>query len=667
MRALLPCVPAFVLALALVACGEQATRGADPLENPMGDGVDSGLLRDVTQWAGAGPTRLRFDDASAASGITAVNHTGRPGTKEFLIEAMGPGPAWLDYDGDGRLDLFLPDGEGLGAYELTEGIEPGTRRLRPMLVRRADAAAPGGDTLWRNRGDGTFEDVTQAAGIAGRGWSFGALAFDLEGDGDTDVFVARFGPNQLWRNRGDGTFEEVAEALGVAGPATSWTTCAAAGDLDGDGRLDLYLAQYADPAAEVDKRRRDPNQASLLPPGTPPDKIGGRGCRWQGLTTYCGPVGLDAQADVVLRQREDGTFEDVTTAWGFVPPTALYGFQVLVVDLTGDGLLDVFVANDSVENFLWVQSRTVEGKPRFRDESDTRGVKLGYTQSPQASMGAAVADADQDGLYDLAATNFSRDYNNIWKAKRVKHTGTVFFRDRGLALIGAATYLDLSWGVGWQDFDNDADLDLFIANGHVYDEVDTVHGLGHYAQLNALFECMAVDELGYREVGAKALRHPASDADAGALDAGPGLEIAASSRGAAFGDYDDDGRVDVFVGNMNERPSLLHNVSRDAGTWVKLALEQPGPNREGVGARLEVTTGERTQTFPVVRGSSFLGTDDPRVHVGLGTAATCDVEVVWPAPGAARVRYAGLAAGRLHLLRRDGSQEQVSLGASSSR
>ncbi|MGE0190938.1 MAG: CRTAC1 family protein [Planctomycetota bacterium] len=638
------------LVFALVACGE---------ETP--------LPRDVARWAAAGSTRLRFDDASAASGISAVNHTGRAGTKEFLIEAMGPGPAWLDADGDGWLDLFLPDGEGLGAYELVEVPEPGTRRARPLLRRRDDADSPGGDTLWRNRGDGTFEDVTRAAGIAGRGWSFGALAFDMEGDGDTDVLVARFGKNLLWRNLGDGTFEEVGEALGVAGPVWAWTTCAAAGDLDGDGRLDLYLAQYADPAAEVAKRRDDPNQADLLPPGAAPDRIGGRACRWQGLTTYCGPIGLDAQHDVVLRQREDGTFEDVTAAWGFVPPAAQYGFQVLIVDLSEDGLLDVFVANDSVENFLWVQSRAPDGTPRFRDDATVRGVKLGTNDSPQASMGAAVADADQDGLLDLAATNFSRDYNNIWKARRVKHTGMVFFRDRGLALIGAATYMDLSWGVGWQDFDNDADLDLFIANGHVYREVDDAPGLGSYAQPNTLFECMDVADLGYREVGAKAMRHPGGGVEPAALDAGPGLEIEASSRGAAFGDYDDDGRVDVFVGNMNERPSLLHNVSRDGGTWVKLVLQQPGPNREAVGARLRVASGGRTQTFPVLRGSSFLGTDDPRVHVGLGAAATCDVQVDWPAPQPTTVRYAGLEAGAMHRLRRDGSHEEVALGASRDR
>ena len=629
-------------------------------DNPMGVGVDPGELQELTSFAGAGPTRLRFEDVSALAGIRERNHSGRSGIKEFLLEAVGPGPAWLDYDGDGWMDLYLPDGDVLDHYDLVSELDPATRRLRPLLRQRPVGQDPPRDTLWRNRGDGTFEDVTAAAGIDDVRWSFGATAVDIDGDGDTDVFVANFGEDRLWRNRGDGTFEDVAPALGLAGDAAHWSTCAAAADLDGDGRLDLYVAGYADPAAEVEKRRVDPNQA--LPEGTPPGRIGGRACRWRGMDAYCGPVGLDAVHDRVLRQREDGTFEDVTTAWGLRPPAPRFGFTVGIADFDEDGLLDIYVANDSVENFLWIQSRAPDGTPRFRDLANLMGVKYGHNENAQASMGMSIADADQDGLLDILVTNFSHDYNNLYKGKRVAQTNSHFFRDRGLPVWGAASYLDLSWGCAWQDFDNDADLDVFVANGHVYKEVDAFPDIGaHYEQYNALFECMDAATLGYREVGAKAQQRPAAGVPASDLDAGSGMAVKRCSRGAGFCDWDNDGRMDVVVGNLNEPVTLLRNTSSGEGHWVKLRLRQPGGNPDALGALVRVTVGDRTQTFPIRCGTSFLGTDDPRLHVGLGAADRCRVEVRWPGPEARRTTFEDVPAGALWLLAPDGSRQQGTL------
>ena len=249
---------------------------------------------------------------------------------------------------------------------------------------------------------------------------------------------------------------------------------------------------------------------------------------------YCGPLGLEQQHDRCLRQRADGTFEDVTEAWGLRPPEAQYGFTSTIYDFDDDGLLDIYVANDSVENFMWRQRRDADGRIRFTDEADTLGVKYGHGENPQASMGMCVADADGDGLFDILVTNFSHDYNNIYKGKRVGEAGSMFFQDRGLKVMGMPSYHDLSWGCGWFDFDNDIDLDLFIANGHVYKEIDRFpQNVSRYAQLNALFECMDASRFGYREVGKKAQRNAMAGVDTTKLDAGPGMEVEHCSRAAA--------------------------------------------------------------------------------------------------------------------------------------
>jgi hypothetical protein len=659
-RALLLC-----LVLPLCACGD----GAEPAAPPAGPGpgdldkLIAQIESEPYRYADAGPTRIRFTEATDASGLTAVNHSGRAGIKEFLLEAVGPGCAWLDFDGDGWLDVFVPDGDVFSNYVLEERTDPKTRRLRPLLVPKSPRPEPYRDALYRNNGDGTFTNVAAAAGIADESWSFGATAFDHDGDGRTDLFVSSFGPDRLWHNNGDGTFTDVAAQLGVQGHPWTWSTCAAAGDFDGDGRLDLYVVGYHDVAAEVERHR----VLRGLPKGVPVEAISGRSCKWRGLDAYCGPLGLEAQHDTLYRQLPDGTFEDVTEAWGLLPATAAYGFTALAFDFNEDGLLDVYVANDSVENFMWQQERDRDGRLRFRDTATLLGCKYGSGLLAQAGMGAWCGDVDQDGLFDVFVTNFSHDYNNLYMGQRVPgDPKSFFFKDRGLALMAQAVYYDLSWGCGWWDFDNDADLDLFVANGHVYKEVELFKRTGTpYEQLNTMFECMEASPiLGLREIGGKMRTKAPKGANPADLYAGDAMEVALCSRAAGFADYDNDGRLDILVLNMNEKPTLMRNTSDlpEGRNWVKLELSQPGPNREALGAILEVTTGAdtpeaRTQKFPVLRLSSFLGTDDPRIHVGLGEHTRCTVRVTWPGVERAQTTYEVEAGGLWRLHREAGRVE----------
>ena len=646
-----------ILPLLATGCGEDEKAKAEddlkqledePLEDPYG---------------GAGPTRISFRDLSALKGFENVNHSGREGKKEYLIEAVGPGCAWFDYDQDGLLDVYLPDGDVFSNYDLVRLTEGGGR-TRPVLTPKSPKPETFLDQLWRNNGDGTFTDVAAEAGIVDDSWSFGSTAFDYDGDGWVDVFVANFGHDRLWRNNGDGTFSDVAPEVGLQGDLHAWSTCAAVGDIDGDGRLDIFVAAYADPAAEVDRVRGQAGQEL----GTPVETISGRECRWRGLKVYCGPLGLAGQHDRCYRQLEDGTFLDMTDAWRMRPRVAKYGFTTAMFDFNEDGLLDVYVANDSEENFMWQQERDARGNIRFRETSDTLGIKYGTTLQPQASMGLAIADVNRDGLFDIFITNFSHDYNNIFLGHRVGgDAGTFFYKDRGLRVMGQQVYYDLSWGCGWYDFDNDIDLDLYVANGHVYKEIDLFKLTNaKYEQYNALFECMEADKMGFREIGAKAQEKPAANVNVQDLDAGDGMRISECSRGAGFADWNNDGRMDLLVLNMNVAPNLLLNTSKTGPdtNWIKVDLTQPGKNREAIGAVVEIKVGTVTQRFPVMRLTSFLGTDDPRIHLGLGAATHCDVRVIWPGVKRESTMYTGLQANRhWRLDRESGKASEVELKA----
>ena len=641
-------LPLLACGLLLLGCGPQETGKPPLIADPYSD---------------APPTKIAFANATQGSGLDLPNHSGRPGRKEFLLEAVGPGASWFDYDGDGYLDVYVPDGDVFANYDLLDAVDPATGRTRPLLRAHEKREQRFLDQLWRNNGDGSFTNIADKAGIHDERWSFGSTPFDYDGDGDTDIVVCNFGKDVLWRNNGDGTFTDVATAVGLAGDDWTWSTAAAVGDVDGDGRLDIYVATYSDPAVEVERLRVE----GKIPAGTPVAEISGRACTWKGLKAYCGPIGLRGTFDHLYRQKEDGTFEDMTDAWGVRPRVGRYAFTALMYDYNEDGLLDIYIANDSVENFMWQQSRDRKGQVRFRDTSDQIGVKVGQHINAQASMGMAVGDVNQDGLQDIVVTNFSHDYNNLYIAHRAASGRGVFFKDRGLPSMGQAVYYDLSWGVGLYDFDNDGDLDLFVANGHVYKEIDLFDKTGTaYDQWNALFECMEPKTLGFREIGTKAQKNRHPDTPPEGLDAGDGMEVNVCSRQAAFADYNNDGRIDILVQNMNTTPTLLRNTSRVApeNGWIKVALRQPGGNREALGAVVRVRPSGAEPDTPtwvqhVIRQKSFLGADDPRLHFGLGPVPTVDIEVVWPGIERETTTFPNVAAGAYYLLDRASGTAQA--------
>ncbi|HSR53267.1 MAG TPA: CRTAC1 family protein [Acidobacteriota bacterium] len=378
----------------------------------------------------------QFGDATAQAGLEGVRVVSGTPEKEFLVETMTGGVCVLDYDGDGRPDLYFANGTTREHWNQGSG--------------------PSG-MLLRNTG-GVFEDVTEKAGVRDSSWSMGCVAADYDGDGRVDLYVTNFGPNLLFRNRGDGTFEEVAKKAGVDDGL--WSTGAAFADYDGDGDLDLYLANYVD--FDFDKPAGDP-----------------RFCAFRGVSVACGPRGLPGAPDRLFRNRGNGTFEDVSSSAGIGSSDKLYGFQPVFSDFDMDGDLDVFVANDSRPNFLWKNN----GDGTFSDEALFSGIAYNQEGREQACMGVDVADYDQDGDFDIYSTNFSDDYHVLYR-----NGGEFFFADATFkAKIAQNTFQYLGFGALFADFDNDGRMDIFAANGHIYPEVDKFNLGSTYKQSNQLF------------------------------------------------------------------------------------------------------------------------------------------------------------------------------------
>ena len=508
------------------------------------------------------PAPVRFVDVAREAGLTFVHVAGTP-EKRHIVESTGGGACFLDYDLDGDLDLYLVNGATLG-------------------TRGADN--PARDALYENLGGGRFRDVTAEAGVGDPGWGGACAVADYDDDGDPDLYVTNWGPNVLYRNQGDGTFRDVTAAAGVGDPR--WSLGAAFFDADRDGDLDLYVANYlafdaADP--EVLARR----------------------CNWKGGEVMCGPRGFAGQPDALYLNRGDGTFEPAPPAAG-VGADALYGMGVVAGDLDGDGDPDLFVANDSQENLLLIN----DGAGRFADGALAAGVSLSGDGRQQAGMGADLGDVDGDGDQDLFVTNFSDDYHTLYR-----NEGDLFFTDISAAAgLDPATRASLGWGGGFLDYDNDGDLDLFVAGGHVYPGVEEFDPATGYRQRNLLFEN---DGRGrFTEVTARA---------------GSGFAVARNGRGAAFGDYDDDGDLDVVVVNDGEPPSLLRNDGGNGGHWLKLRLVGRRSNRDGVGAWIRVHARGRVQAREARTSAGYCSAHDPRLHFGLGAATIVErVEIRWP-------------------------------------
>ena len=459
--------------------------------------------------------------------------------------------------------------------------------------------------LYRNDGAWRFTGVGREAGVAHVGWGMGAAAADYNADGWPDLYLANYGPNALYENDGDGTFVDVAAERGV--DFGGWSSSAAFGDYDLDGDLDFYLANYIDfdPAF----RPADPSY-----------------CTWRGLDVFCGPRGMPGERDLFYRNdgpSADWAFAEASAAVG-IADYEYYGFATLAGDWDEDGDLDIYIANDSTPNVLYRNDRGA-----FADVALLSATAYSEDGREQGGMGLAGGDYDRDGDFDLFVTNFSHDNNALYD-----NNGRGFFTDASFSsTLGRASISSLGWGTGFCDYDNDGDDDLFVANGHVYPAVGHRDLGTRYAQRNHLFENRGG---AFVEVGAAA---------------GPGLAVEKSSRGAAFGDLDNDGDLDIVVVNIDDTPTLLRNDGGNRHNYLMVRLLAAGGNTDAIGARVTVAVGGAVQMREVRAGTGYLSQDDLRLHFGLGEATAADYLVVrWP--DGVEERIDGVAGNRLLTIRR---------------
>jgi hypothetical protein len=512
------------------------------------------------------PLGFSFRSAAAERGLTAVTVFGGRDTNRYLLETTGCGVALLDYDGDGWQDVFLVNGTTL------EGFPAGP--------------APTSH-LYRNRGEGRFEDVTEKAGFAETGWGQGACAGDYDNDGHVDLFVTYWGQNHLYRNRGDGRFEDVTAKAGLRSPRVRWGTGCAFLDYDRDGRLDLFAANYID--------------MDLATTPTPDSGL----CRYKGLPVACGPPGLTGGKNVLYRNKGSGTFDDVSEASGVTKAAGTYGLGVSTLDFDDDGWVDLYVANDSNPAALYRNGR--DGT--FTDIGVTAGCAYSQDGKPQAGMGVAIGDFDRDGTMDIFKTNFAGDTSTLYR-----NTGEGFCEDRTFAGgIGTNTRW-LGWGTAFVDFANDGWLDLFLVNGHVYPEVEQLKTEAGYKQRKVVYRNRRD---GRFEDVTDRLGPPATTPKAG--------------RGSAFGDVDNDGDVDVVVNNVHDAPDLFLTETTGGHHWLTVALEGTRSNRSAIGARVRARAGGVVQTQEVRGGGSYSSQNDLRVHFGMADASVVErLEVRWP-------------------------------------
>ena len=502
--------------------------------------------------------KIAFTDVTTQSGIT-FRHVASP-EKKYIVESMSGGIALFDYDNDGDLDIYL---------------------VNSLTVDLVKTKGKTKSHLYRNEGNGKFTEVAEKAGVSDIGWGMGVAVGDYNNDGFEDLYVTCLGPDYLFQNNGNGTFTNVTAKAGVSDPR--WSTGASFFDYDRDGDLDLFVTNYVD---------FDVNNL--------PEFGQGKSCQYKSIPVQCGPRGLKGAGDSLYRNNGNGTFTDVSKAAGVSDPDGYYGLGVITSDFDEDGLIDIFVANDSTPNFHFRN----KGDGTFEEIGFVAGTGVNENGSEQGSMGVTVGDYDHDGKLDLFVTNFADEYNTLYH-----NNGKNSFTDLSYAAKVAAVSLPyVGWGTKFFDYNNDGWVDLFVANGHVYPQ------LPGYRQRRLLHRNNRDGT--FTEVSA---------------DFGEVLTENRVSRGVAFGDIDNDCDIDLIIADLDGPPQLLRNDGGNANNSIIIKTVGVKSNRSGIGARVTVVSGDLTQVDEVRSGDSYISQSDLRLHFGLEKRAKVDsIQVHWP-------------------------------------
>jgi hypothetical protein len=506
-----------------------------------------------------------FRDIAQEAGIT-FKQSSAP-EKKYVLESMPGGLALIDYNNDDLLDIYFVDSLTVEAAS------------DPKLARSA---------LYKNLGDMRFADVSEEAGVAFPGWGMGTCVADVDGDNWQDLFVTTVGPDRLYRNQGDGTFEDITERSGIV--TGGWSTGCGFADYDRDGDLDLFISRYV--KVDLDNL---------------PEFGKGKFCVFRGVEVQCGPRGLPGSGDLLFRNDGQGHFEEVGKEVGVSDPNEYFGLGVAWLDANADGWLDLFVANDAGPNFLYRNNQ--DGT--FEDDAFPSGVAVSEDGSEQGCMGVAVGDYRNEGLFSIFVSNFSEEYNVLFK------NGGDYFTDESFRSGSASTSMPfVGWGTTFFDYDNDGWMDLIVVNGHVYPQMANVKrgGSAGYKQRKLFYRNQRDGT--FEEIGEQF---------------GPVFTEHRVSRGLGLGDLDNDGRLDVVISSLDGYPQILHNEVPSPGNWLLVKLEGAGKLTDGIGSIIKVKIGDQTMMRLVRSGTGYLSQEDMRQHFGLGAAAKADsVEVLWP-------------------------------------